>query len=80
MEINDCNQDCINTAGGYDCMCFEGYFLDTSNDACEGMFSYKKRICEKISDYYNCNNRKKQVYIEKKVSLWLLYRVQHMIQ
>ena len=38
MEIDDCDQDCINTAGGYDCICFDGYSLDTSNDTCEGMF------------------------------------------
>ena len=45
MEINDCDQDCINTVGGYDCMCFDGYSLDTSNETCEGMFSLKNNLC-----------------------------------
>ena len=37
LKIDDCDQDCINRAGGYDCMCFDGYSLDTSNKTCEGM-------------------------------------------
>ena len=44
LEIDDCDQDCINTAGGYDCICFDGYFLDTSNDTCEGMFSLIRNV------------------------------------
>ena len=44
MEIADCDQDCINTAGGYDCMCFDGYSVDTSNDTCKGMFSLNRNV------------------------------------
>ena len=44
LEIADCDQNCINTAGGYDCMCFDGYSLDTSNGICEGMFSLEKNL------------------------------------
>ena len=62
LKIDDCDQDCINTAGDYDCLCFDGYFLDTSNDNCEGMFSSEKIVYEKMSDYYNCNNRKRILY------------------
>ena len=45
MEIDDCDEDCINTAGDYDCMCFDGYSVDTSsNNTCEGMFSLEKNL------------------------------------
>jgi len=35
---NVCTQQCVNTAGGYQCDCYDGYRpLDVNNTQCEGM-------------------------------------------
>ena len=43
-EYSDCQQDCINYPGGYDCLCQDGYRKNkTNNKQCDG-----KRIISKM--------------------------------
>lgn len=37
--VNICQQSCVNTVGGYECQCTEGYFADMETGTCmaEGM-------------------------------------------
>lgn len=39
-NIDQCSQNCENTAGSYTCSCREGYTLSSNGRTCNGMLSY----------------------------------------
>lgn len=34
-NVNRCQQSCVNTQGGYECQCTEGYFADMETSTCK---------------------------------------------
>ena len=36
-EANDCQQDCTNTVGSFNCSCQEGFTLNTDGRNCDGI-------------------------------------------
>ena len=37
-ETDKCHQICINTLGGYYCVCSDGFTLDSNNQTCHGLY------------------------------------------
>ena len=37
VGTHNCSQVCINTAGGFNCECYNGFILDTDGVTCNGM-------------------------------------------
>ena len=42
LTTNDCQQQCTNTEGGYNCSCSQGFTLNSDNKTCDGMLNYCK--------------------------------------
>ena len=38
-NINGCDEICMNTQGSYNCMCSDGFTLQSDNHTCHGMFT-----------------------------------------
>ena len=36
-EVNDCQQDCTNTVGSFNCSCQEGFTLNADGKNCDGI-------------------------------------------
>ena len=62
-DIDDCEHDCINTEGGYYCMCDDGYLSVGSN--CSGMYivcipcscdTFQSDIDECVEDIDDCEH------------------------
>ena len=37
LNADDCQQVCVNTEGGFQCECFEGYMLNDDQKNCSGL-------------------------------------------
>ena len=37
LNIDDCDQLCVNDVGSYHCECYDGYFRNNSSSSCVGM-------------------------------------------
>ena len=37
LNTDDCQQECINVVGGFQCGCYEGYSLNSDLRTCSGM-------------------------------------------
>ena len=43
----NCTQNCINTFGSYECVCYDGYQATSVNDSiqCMGMYIFNDLLC-----------------------------------
>ncbi|XP_071845759.1 uncharacterized protein [Apostichopus japonicus] len=62
LDTNDCQQNCSNTIGGYDCLCERGYKVVTSNpsecedvDECSSGLDNCEQVCINLNGGYNCS-------------------------
>ena len=44
-DTDNCSQNCNNTIGSYQCLCIDGYTLDSDNHTCNGQYMNYCTVC-----------------------------------